>query len=49
MSLGRDDGKAGFDARGRIVNAMLSLLARCEPIPHRFVGTSVMAVLENKP
>ncbi len=49
MSLGRDDGRAGFDARGHFVNAILSLLARCEWIPQRFLGTSVMAVLENKP
>lgn len=48
MSLRRNDGKAGFDSRGPSVNALLSLLARCEPIPQSFLGTSVMAVLENR-
>jgi SAM-dependent methyltransferase len=43
-----EGGKAGFDSRGRTLNGLLSLLARCEPIPQRFLGTSVMAVLENR-
>ncbi len=47
MSMKRSDGKAGFDARGHTMNTLLSFLARCEPLPQRFLGTSVMAVLEN--
>jgi len=39
----------GFNPVGRIVNRSLALLARCEPIPQRLFGTSVMAVLENQP
>ena len=48
MILERSDGKAGFDARGPVVNTILASLARCEPIPQRFMGTSVMAMLENQ-
>jgi hypothetical protein len=48
MSMQRSNGKAGFDSRGHTMNALLSLLARCEPLPQRFLGTSVMAVLENQ-
>jgi hypothetical protein len=48
MSMQRSNGKAGFDARGKTMNGLLSLLARCEPLPQRFLGTSVMAVLENR-
>jgi 2-polyprenyl-3-methyl-5-hydroxy-6-metoxy-1,4-benzoquinol methylase len=47
MSMQRSDGKAGFDSRGHAMNTLLSFLARCEPLPQRFLGTSVMAVLEN--
>jgi hypothetical protein len=47
MNMQRSDGKAGFDARGHTMNTLLSFLARCEPLPQRFLGTSVMAVLEN--
>ena len=47
MSMQRSNGKAGFDSRGQTMNALLSLFARCEPIPQRLLGTSVMAVLEN--
>lgn len=46
MKLGREDGKAGFDSRSPFLNLLLSRLARCEPVPHRLTGTSVMAVLE---
>jgi SAM-dependent methyltransferase len=46
VSLRLDNGKAGFDPGSRTVNGLLSLLARCEPIPQRMMGTSVMAVLE---
>lgn len=48
MSMQRSNGKAGFDARGHTMNTLLSLLARWEPLPQRFLGTSVMAVLENQ-
>ena len=48
MSMQRSDGKAGFDTHGRAMNTMLSWLARCEWIPQNFLGTSVMAVLENQ-
>ena len=48
MSMQRSNGRAGFDARGRVVNSLLSFLARCEPLPQRFLGTSVMAVLESR-
>jgi SAM-dependent methyltransferase len=47
MSLERSNGKAGFDTRVPAINLIFSLLARCEPIPQRLLGTSVMAVLEN--
>lgn len=49
MRLRRDDGRAGFDPRGRTINTLLSWLSICEPLPQRFFGTSVMAVFENKP
>ena len=48
MSMQRSNGKAGFDARGRAMNTLLGLLARAEPMPQHFLGTSVMAVLENQ-
>jgi SAM-dependent methyltransferase len=48
MSLERSDGRAGFDTKGPTINGILSWLARWEPLPQRFLGTSVMAVLENK-
>lgn len=48
MNMQRGDGRAGFDARGLTMNRFLSLVARCELVPQRFVGTSVMAVLENQ-
>jgi SAM-dependent methyltransferase len=41
-------GRAGFDSRGETMNRLLSWVARCEPIPQKFVGTSVMAVFENQ-
>jgi hypothetical protein len=49
MKLSRDSGSAGFDSRGPIMNFALSLLARCEPLPQKFIGTSVMAAVENQP
>jgi SAM-dependent methyltransferase len=47
MSMQRNNGSAGFDTRGHTVNTLLSFLARCEPLPQRIVGTSVMAILKN--
>lgn len=47
MKLNRENGSAGFDSQVPGMNFLLSLVARCEPIPQRLVGTSVMAVLEN--
>ena len=37
---------AGFSPRTRTLNRLLSLVAKCEPIPQKFLGTSIMAVLE---
>jgi SAM-dependent methyltransferase len=48
MSMERSDGKAGFDARGKTVNSLLSLLAGLEPLPQQWAGTSVMAVLKKQ-
>ena len=46
ISMQRTNGKVGFDPRGRTINSLLSALARCEPVPQRFLGTSLMAVLK---
>jgi len=46
VSMQRSDGKAGFDTHGRTINKVLSWLAHAEPLPQRFLGTSVMAVLK---
>lgn len=48
MSMRPSDGKAGFDTRGQTVNRLLSFVASCEPVPQRFLGTSVMAILKNR-
>ena len=48
ISMQRSNGKSGFDARGNTLNHLLSVVARCEPLPQKFLGTSIMAVLENK-
>ncbi len=37
---------AGFSPRTKTLNRLLSLLSKCEPIPQRLLGTSIMAVLE---
>lgn len=37
---------AGFDSRTRTINQSLRLLSRCEPLPQKFSGTSVMAVVK---
>lgn len=42
-----DSYSAGFDSRGDLMNAALYQLSRCEVLPQRVVGTSVMAVLED--
>ncbi len=47
MSMQRTDGKAGFDTRGSTINSFLAAVARCEPLPQKFLGTSLMAVLQN--
>jgi len=39
---------SGFDPGSPLVNRCLGQLARCEPLPQRICGTSVMAVLENR-
>jgi len=48
VDLKREDGRAGFDPGSKPVNRLLSLLAKCEPIPQTSMGTSVMAVFENQ-
>ena len=40
---------AGLDSRGGLMNALLLFYSRCEPIPQKFVGASLMAVLERRP
>jgi 2-polyprenyl-3-methyl-5-hydroxy-6-metoxy-1,4-benzoquinol methylase len=37
---------AGFDSRTPAINKTLGFVARCEPIPQKFLGTSLMAVLQ---
>ncbi len=37
---------SGFDSRNNIINQLLGIISRCEPIPQTFLGTSLMAVLE---
>jgi len=48
LKLCRDNGRAGFDSRGAIMNFFLSSLARCELLPQKLMGTSVMAMFENQ-
>lgn len=49
--LGRRDQdeiiSSGFGPRSRTINAVLGLASRCEPIPQRLLGTSLMAVLQS--
>lgn len=47
MSMKKSDGRVGFDARSGTINSILTFLAKCEPLPQRLLGTSLMAVLEN--
>jgi hypothetical protein len=37
---------AGFDSRTNIINRLLGMVSKCEPIPQTFLGTSLMALLE---
>ena len=37
---------AGFNPRTKFLNRSLSLLAKREPIPQQFLGTSIMAIFE---
>jgi 2-polyprenyl-3-methyl-5-hydroxy-6-metoxy-1,4-benzoquinol methylase len=37
---------SGFDSRSPAINHMLSLLSRCEPLPQKRLGTSLMAILQ---
>jgi hypothetical protein len=49
-SLKRNEQKAyssGFDPGSKIVNQSLALASRCEWLPQKISGTSVMAVLES--
>lgn len=47
MSMDSSNGRAGFHPRGSAINTMLRMLARCEPLPQKLLGTSLMAVLKN--
>jgi SAM-dependent methyltransferase len=40
---------SGFSARNKLTNRFLGALSRCEPLPQRFLGTSLMAVLSGRP
>jgi SAM-dependent methyltransferase len=44
----RDVYASGFDSRSTFVNTALGALSRCEWIPQKWMGTSLMAVLQNK-
>jgi len=37
---------SGFDSRSPVINHMLRLLSRCEPLPQKRLGTSLMAILQ---
>jgi SAM-dependent methyltransferase len=43
----RDSYATGFDSRNPLINGGLYCLSRCEIVPQKLAGTSVMAVLEN--
>ena len=48
----RDQSKiitTGFDSRSRALNRALGILSRCEVIPQRLLGTSLLAVLQRAP
>lgn len=38
--------KSGFDSRTNAINTLMGLVSRCEMIPQKILGTSLMAVLE---
>jgi SAM-dependent methyltransferase len=38
--------RAGFDSGNRFINEVMGLLAACEPIPQKLIGTSLMAILQ---
>jgi SAM-dependent methyltransferase len=42
----KDSYTAGFDSRGKLINTGLYHLSRCEILPQRVAGTSIMAVLD---
>jgi len=48
ITLPGADGKTGFDSRGYVTNRLLGFMARMEPLPQTFLGTSVMVVVENQ-
>jgi 2-polyprenyl-3-methyl-5-hydroxy-6-metoxy-1,4-benzoquinol methylase len=51
MGKKQNDGEVystGFDSRSTTLNGMLSLVSKCELIPQRLVGTSVMATLQQE-
>jgi hypothetical protein len=39
----------GFDTRNSVINQALGLLARCEPLPQKLLGTSLMATFRFAP
>jgi cyclopropane fatty-acyl-phospholipid synthase-like methyltransferase len=49
LSGKRDQDKVistGFDPRSSFVNQLLGIISKCEPIPQKFLGTSLLAVLD---
>ena len=45
----RDQNKvitSGFGSRSTVLNNALRILSKCEVVPHRFLGTSLMAVIQ---
>jgi SAM-dependent methyltransferase len=46
VSMNRQDGRRGFDPGSHLMNHILSVLACCEPIPQKILGTSLMAVVQ---
>lgn len=51
LTIGRsrlDNYSTGFDPRGNFMNDCLYRFSRCEVLPQRIAGTSVMAVLDSK-
>jgi len=39
---------SGFDRRNDMTNYLMGLASKCEPIPQKFIGSSLMAVLQRK-